>query len=1570
VAGTKLDSLFYEIDVRTEKLDAGVARAKQRVRELASESTPTIAPKVDSKPAEAGLERVSRSAKKAMSEVEKASADATKRARENARELGDGFSQSALGVGIATASIVGLGAALLKMADNYDLVAGRLKLVTSSSGQLALVQEELLNIANRSFQAYGSTADLYARLARSAKSLGLEQQELFDITEATALAVRLSGASAEGAKAGLVQLGQGFASGTLRGEELNSVLEQLPRVAEAIATGLGITVGELRKFGAEGKLTGEAVANALGSQLGTLTEEAARVPATLGQSLTVFQNSVGQYVAETNNAIGATRGLGAVVKGAADNFELVANAATAAAIVYASKGLTPLIVKGGEAVAVEIAKARATLAGAAAARVAAGAAATQAGAVGAVTAASAAGAVAVRAFNAAVGFLGGPVGAAITVALGAIAFAIDRVRDANREAAETAAEAQKALEKLTEAGARAKAGQLEGRRVDILTKDLPGAAGDPRKSDALLAELAALDGQIKDMIARANTLGAVAKQAADVGLVELGKEAENARGKLAAFNKGGETAASAFEKASAAWKDAGTGTRTFGEALAQGDVRAKQYLATAQELVGATNAITTAQDRARASKKVLEEAAKEYERQEKAFVEAMDRASDALDRRLALQNRPPSLDSQEKQVEALEKERTALLLGAKAYEAYLVRKREQEAIDKALSDAILQRGALTDGERDKVIALARETAALNEENTKLREGLGKKPASGASPVDEARQLTDALGGALGAAQGVAAAFGGIGKAIADAVGDAQNLVSAVERASKAGNTKGGDKGFLGALGGKAGVGGVLSAASGGLAIFGAVAGLADSLDLFGNKAKQRQRELERLADEFNAGLARFGRGISERNISGAGRARNSLADEVAQQVSMAAKAANVDPAVFEGVRATAEGLRAYQAQLRQLAGGKFDKESLALKRFASSLDGVIAAAEAGEAALRAEQAARLEEANESLRVRQLRAQGRTEEADALARELAVAKEIAAAEAEFEGADGLLDYLRTLREVSEAEAEAAAAATANAKALAFLNDRARLFGVEGAAYLTEFVNVLAGQMPQLAGLLDGIDITAAGGIDKLRERLQGIFTTLAADGITGEEQKIIDALLSILGAAEEAAGAVESFADRVGNALSSVAQDNDILGGDAATRFGRLANAASGLSAEIGAILGSVDLSTTAGAEEARGKLRDLYATLLVDGVTESEQAIINLIRDILGGIDEVVAEAGETAAGVVERSRNRSAEIIAAFDLEGADAFAETLNGYGEGFKNLFGVFDVGTVDGVNGAKEALRSLLTSVQNGTADLSAFGGLTRDEIIAVLLNLDGTLDTLADSAADVTAALLEQAQAGVDFVQDLNIEFLNATGMGLEAVKIQTRLWVAGMIKQAEALGVATEEVIAQINAIGDARIDAAEERDAGSAAGAAPAQTSFVRGDSAGGVVREESLPAAIDGEITAQRVSTITAASALNITDLLAASLVEQRAFRVAGERVAALLASMAGGPLALSVPALPPGASGGAGGGSLVQVVVNVSGPITGQSPADAGRQMAAELLPALNEALARAAGVEARLAGTPLS
>ena len=194
----------------------------------------------------------------------------------------------------------------IKMADASTNVASKLKLVTSSTVELASVQGDLFRSAQSSRVNYVELVSTYAQMARATKELGVSQKDMLAVTQTISQAVTISGGSAQSAQAALVQLSQGFASGALRGEELNSVMEQTPRLAMAIAQGMGISLGELRKFGSEGKLSAEAVIDALKKAAPSVQNEFGQMTVTVESATTNAINSLTRLSGAFDSATGAT----------------------------------------------------------------------------------------------------------------------------------------------------------------------------------------------------------------------------------------------------------------------------------------------------------------------------------------------------------------------------------------------------------------------------------------------------------------------------------------------------------------------------------------------------------------------------------------------------------------------------------------------------------------------------------------------------------------------------------------------------------------------------------------------------------------------------------------------------------------------------------------------------------------------------------------------------------------------------------------------------------------------------------------------------------------------------------------------------------------------------------------------------------------------------------------------------------------------------------------------------------------------------------------------------------------
>ena len=260
----------------------------------------------------------SREVKSAISDLNQLSG-ASSGAEQGATKASSAF--RGLGAVLASLGIAAIAREAIMLADTFTRMSGQLALVTRNAEQLAAAEKQLFAMSQTTRVGYESTVSLFSRLARSTENLGVSQQSVMRVTETINKAMIVSGTSAEQASGALMQLGQAFASGALRGDELNSVMEGMPRVAQAIAEGMGITVGELRKLGAQGKLTGAEVYAALLKMGDDIDSEFKRMPMTVAQSMTVLSNSLMLFVAEADRATGFTAALAAGIVSLSNNLD-------------------------------------------------------------------------------------------------------------------------------------------------------------------------------------------------------------------------------------------------------------------------------------------------------------------------------------------------------------------------------------------------------------------------------------------------------------------------------------------------------------------------------------------------------------------------------------------------------------------------------------------------------------------------------------------------------------------------------------------------------------------------------------------------------------------------------------------------------------------------------------------------------------------------------------------------------------------------------------------------------------------------------------------------------------------------------------------------------------------------------------------------------------------------------------------------------------------------------------------------------------------------------------------------
>lgn len=225
---------------------------------------------------------------------------------------------AAVAVGTIVGAVKGIGAA-----DRLEGLNNRITAFSASSEEAASRMRDVIAVAKSQHQSLSAVGTLYSRMQVSARGLGVSQKLLAETSEAFAAGARITSASTQEASAAAIQFSQAMASGELRGEEFRSVMEQTPRVAIALADGLGVTTGKLREMAHAGKLTTAVVLPALNSQLAKLREESARIPPTLGELKTQFSNSfdlAASAVSKTTGALTKLKGGLSFVTGGMDKF--------------------------------------------------------------------------------------------------------------------------------------------------------------------------------------------------------------------------------------------------------------------------------------------------------------------------------------------------------------------------------------------------------------------------------------------------------------------------------------------------------------------------------------------------------------------------------------------------------------------------------------------------------------------------------------------------------------------------------------------------------------------------------------------------------------------------------------------------------------------------------------------------------------------------------------------------------------------------------------------------------------------------------------------------------------------------------------------------------------------------------------------------------------------------------------------------------------------------------------------------------------------------------------------------
>ncbi|HIE1217715.1 TPA: tape measure protein [Serratia marcescens] len=272
-------SLVYQVDIETAKMVTGSRQAAVVLGEM---------------------EKQANRSSKAVDGLT-SSADSAGRSMSGFKSVLNGVASA-----ISVALIIDYGKAFLTVADNITQLQSRILRLSTDAATAMSTFETLTAIASTTGASLRDTVKLWEAMTSALKGTGATNTQILALTDTLQKIGRVGGSSTEEMANALRQFGQSISSGTVRAEEFNSILEQMPELARQIGAGMGLSMGQLRQAMLEGKLSAQDALNAIMKQSSAVNDEFSKLPRTMDQASNSLTISLQNLIGKMNEAMGAS----------------------------------------------------------------------------------------------------------------------------------------------------------------------------------------------------------------------------------------------------------------------------------------------------------------------------------------------------------------------------------------------------------------------------------------------------------------------------------------------------------------------------------------------------------------------------------------------------------------------------------------------------------------------------------------------------------------------------------------------------------------------------------------------------------------------------------------------------------------------------------------------------------------------------------------------------------------------------------------------------------------------------------------------------------------------------------------------------------------------------------------------------------------------------------------------------------------------------------------------------------------------------------------------------------------
>ncbi|MBS4090444.1 tape measure protein [Pseudomonas rustica] len=239
-----------------------------------------------------------------------------------------GLIKGALAAAIGAAGI----GKIIEAADSYGQMSDRIGMATVSVGEYDLVQQRLLDTANRTYRPLAEAQELYIRTSDSLKSMGYNTSQALDVMDSFSFLLVTNSASADKASSAIDAYSKALQTGKVEADGWQSILAAMPTVVDTLAKSTAKSSEEIRSLGAQGKLGLDTLTEGLQKASKANGELADGMSIAVRDAVQNLSNSFGVYVGRLNEATDFTGTLGKAISLVGDNFETIADVAIMAAV--------------------------------------------------------------------------------------------------------------------------------------------------------------------------------------------------------------------------------------------------------------------------------------------------------------------------------------------------------------------------------------------------------------------------------------------------------------------------------------------------------------------------------------------------------------------------------------------------------------------------------------------------------------------------------------------------------------------------------------------------------------------------------------------------------------------------------------------------------------------------------------------------------------------------------------------------------------------------------------------------------------------------------------------------------------------------------------------------------------------------------------------------------------------------------------------------------------------------------------------------------------------------------------